>query len=188
MPTKKQTIYIHIIISCLVPAAFSHTAYARSVYAITNHESSVITAYDVNGAAIDYQTDISAHWGFGAVGLALDPDSQILFVTYEGSDVIEMLNAKTMIYEQDALTAYKPRIYTAFSEFLSKNQNFSQHLPFQRRHIYGSAAQACPADFSDLPPRVCPNAVFVRIYLVCRLSRCYNNIIDRPYSGERTRP
>ncbi len=42
----------------------------------------------------------------GAVGLALDPCSATLFVTYEESNVIEMVNAKTMISEQKPLTIY----------------------------------------------------------------------------------
>jgi hypothetical protein len=171
MSSKNRTIAVQLAIVCLLAGALSQRANGQSLYAITNHTSSIITAYDVNGTTIDYQTDIAVDRGSGAVGLALDPESEILFVTYEASNLIEMVNAKTMIYEQNGLIPRKPRIYTAFSEFSSKNQNPNQHLPLQRRHIYGSAVEGCPADFHDLPSRMRPNAVFVRIYLVCPLFR-----------------
>jgi len=69
---------------------------ATSVYAITNHGTSTITAYDIDGTTLEYQTDIAVPWGTGPVGLALDPESDTLFVTYDGAEVIELINAKTM--------------------------------------------------------------------------------------------
>ncbi|MHC4621986.1 MAG: right-handed parallel beta-helix repeat-containing protein, partial [Planctomycetota bacterium] len=96
MYRKIRRICIQIIMSCLLLAGFSQRADARSVYAITNHTSSIITAYDVNGTAIDYQTDVEVHWGAGAVGLALDPDSETLFATYDGAFKIQLIDARAM--------------------------------------------------------------------------------------------
>jgi len=62
-----------------------------------------------------------------------------------------------------ALDRRKTSLHPLFHNFFSKNQNFSQHLPFERRHIYGSATEPCPADLCDLPSYGRPNAVFVRI-------------------------
>jgi hypothetical protein len=81
-------------------------AKAKSVYVITNHSYSTVKAYDIQDDQIQYQANAEnlADRSSGAVGLALDPDSQILFVTYEGSNIIEMVNAKTMISEENPLT------------------------------------------------------------------------------------
>jgi hypothetical protein len=55
---------------------------------------------------LQYQTDAKnlEDREFGAVGLALDPDSGIMFVTYESSNIIEMVNARTMISEENPVT------------------------------------------------------------------------------------
>jgi DNA-binding beta-propeller fold protein YncE len=96
---------------CLLLAGFSQTTGARSVYVITKHGSSVAAAYDINDGAIDYQTTAQGlpDHGFGAVGLALDPDSETLFVTYEKASValdkIELVDAKIMQVEQGPATA-----------------------------------------------------------------------------------
>jgi hypothetical protein len=110
MCRKIRTICIQIIIWCLLLGAFSRRAYARSVYAISEHGNSTITAYDVNGTTMDYETDVEVDWGEGAVGLALDPESETLFVTYERKppdplDKIELINAKIMEVEQGPATA-----------------------------------------------------------------------------------
>lgn len=79
-------------------------AHARSVYVITDWASTV-KAYDIQGDQIVEQAtaeNLADHGG--AVGLALDPGSEMLFVTFEGSNVIEMVNAKTMISEENPVT------------------------------------------------------------------------------------
>lgn len=75
---------------------------AKSVYVITDR-SSTVKAYRIADDQIEEQTTAEdlPHNGDGAVALALDPDSETLFVTYESSEIIEMLNAKTMICEQN---------------------------------------------------------------------------------------
>jgi len=86
MCRKMRTVCIQIMISCLLVGGFSQTAYGRSIYAITNHESSTITAYDIEGTTLEYQANIQVDWGTGPVGIALDPGSDTLFVTYDGPD------------------------------------------------------------------------------------------------------
>ncbi|HUT30870.1 MAG TPA: hypothetical protein VMX13_13845 [Sedimentisphaerales bacterium] len=109
MYTKMRTICIQIMIWCLLLGGFSQTAYGRSVYAITEHANSTITAYGIQGTAIQYQADVQAHWGSGAVGLALDPDSETLFVTYDGASKIQLIDAKRMVVEQEGAPAKKVR-------------------------------------------------------------------------------
>ena len=82
------------------------TVLAKSVYAITNHLTSKVSAYQIVGDQISHQTDaknLEDH-ADGAVGLGLAPDSEILFVTYESSNIIEMLNARTMTSLQNPTT------------------------------------------------------------------------------------
>jgi DNA-binding beta-propeller fold protein YncE len=71
----------------------------------------VVAAYKINGSQIEAQTTASGlpNRGEGAVGLALDPESETLFVTHEkGSvaiDKIDLIDAKIMQVEQGPATA-----------------------------------------------------------------------------------
>lgn len=105
MHSAKQNKSLKSLILSLLVTFFAQTAHAKSVYVITNHGSSIIKAYDIQDDQIQYQVTAEnlANHG-GAVGLALDPDSEMLFVTYEGSNIIEIMNAKTMEY-LDTITA-----------------------------------------------------------------------------------
>ena len=107
MHTTKQITLVHLFNLFFVVITFCQTAQAKSVYVITDRDSTV-KAYDISGVQIEYQTDAKNldHHSDGAVGLALDPCSPTLFVTYEVSNIIEMLNAKTMISEQKPVTVY----------------------------------------------------------------------------------
>jgi len=96
---KFYLLVFHVIV---LVAVFADIAYAKSVYVIIDR-SSTVRAYGVTGDQIEEQKTAEnlPDNGDSAVGLALDPDSETLFVTYEGSNIIEMVNAKTMIYEEN---------------------------------------------------------------------------------------
>ncbi len=106
MHSTKQIPSLQSIILSLLVTCSAQTAHAKSVYVITNHGASIIKAYDIQNDQIQYQATAEnlPGQGLGAVGLALDPDSQIIFITYENSEIIDMLNAKTMIYKQNQVT------------------------------------------------------------------------------------
>ena len=74
-------------------------ASAKSLYVIDNINANPtpISAYDIVGNQIVYQTTntVPAFAG-GAVGLGVDTDSAYLFVTYEVSNQISIVNATTM--------------------------------------------------------------------------------------------
>lgn len=103
MHSVKQNILTYLFIVFVVITAFGQTVQGKSVYVITNIGTGTIKAYDIQVDQIEYQATAEnlECQGVGAIGLALDPDSQILFVTYEDSGIIEMLNAKTMISEEN---------------------------------------------------------------------------------------
>jgi len=87
------------IVSLILLAA--STAEARSVYVINNTDASEMRAYKVEDANLVHQTEadydfVSETWG--PVGLAIDESDygQFLFATFETSNEIELINAKTM--------------------------------------------------------------------------------------------
>ncbi|MHC4085696.1 MAG: right-handed parallel beta-helix repeat-containing protein [Planctomycetota bacterium] len=93
--TSVQSIVLFILIACSAPAAR-----AKSVYAIIYNLNDIIGAYKIDGNQIDYQTEIQApQQGSIAIDLAIDSGSSCIFVTYEGSYIIEIMNAKTLEHE-----------------------------------------------------------------------------------------
>jgi uncharacterized repeat protein (TIGR01451 family) len=73
----------------------------KSLYIITdiNANPTPIGAYDIQpspGYLVHQSTNYVPRRGSGGVGLGIDSDSGILFVTYEDSDVIELVDATTM--------------------------------------------------------------------------------------------
>jgi hypothetical protein len=73
----------------------------KSLYIIAsiNSDPTPIHAYDIQPSP-NYLAFQSEHGvprrGSGGVGLAIDSDSGVLFVTYESSNIIELINATTM--------------------------------------------------------------------------------------------
>jgi uncharacterized repeat protein (TIGR01451 family) len=83
----------------ILTIAMVGTATAKSVYVIANINASPspIQAYDIQADKIVYQATYNVpYYGWGAVGLAIDTDSEFLFVTYEMSSVIQLVDATTM--------------------------------------------------------------------------------------------
>jgi uncharacterized repeat protein (TIGR01451 family) len=77
-------------------------AAAKSLYVIANiyrvEGGTPVQAYDIGpDGKLTFQVMRTVpYYGIGAVGLALDPRSERLFITYEDSNVITLLNATTM--------------------------------------------------------------------------------------------
>lgn len=93
--TSVKSIILFILIACSSP-----TAQAKSVYAIIYHQNDIIGAYKIDANQIEYQTEIQApQHGPRAIDLAIDSDSSCIFVTYEGENIIEMVNAKTIFLD-----------------------------------------------------------------------------------------
>jgi len=83
------------ILSCIIFIIGPiQTTHARSLYAIIRHYGAILTAYDIQGDQIDYQTDTQIDTA--AVGLALDPDSHTLFVSFDGPAKLQLVDAGTM--------------------------------------------------------------------------------------------
>jgi uncharacterized repeat protein (TIGR01451 family) len=72
--------------------------YAKSIYAITSHPACRVSVYEIDGDSLEYQMDDEyPASSTGAVGLALDPESDTLFMSYDGNGkYLSIMNAKTM--------------------------------------------------------------------------------------------
>lgn len=105
MASLKHTL---TILSLIILA--TSIAEAKSVYVISDTETSQLRAYKVDGANLVYQTgyvcESDPPESIGAVGLAIDESEygKFLFVTFEDSDEIELVNATSMQYT-DIVTA-----------------------------------------------------------------------------------
>ena len=91
-----RKLFVATLLLVIPVFCFPQSVCAKSLYAISNHSLSAITAYSIQGDEIQRQIETNVHWSNGAVGLALDPDSEVLFVSYDGTNKLEMINARTM--------------------------------------------------------------------------------------------
>jgi len=101
---KKTVLNANIFILALAVAIFSitltRTVTAKSLYVIANINSTPtpVQAYNIApDGTLTFQAEycIPQH-NMGAVGLAIDADNEYLFVTYEGSSIIQLIDARTM--------------------------------------------------------------------------------------------
>ncbi len=77
--------------------AIAARASAKSLYVNRDlNAGSPIRAYDIQaGGTLVFQMD-SSPTRYGGVGLAIDTDAEILFVTFEGSGTLDIVDAKTL--------------------------------------------------------------------------------------------
>ena len=77
----------------------------RSVYVIADTDAypSVLQAYEIQGSSLVHQAtrNLSREW---AIDVAIDAESELLFVTFEASNEIELVSAKTLEHV-DSVTA-----------------------------------------------------------------------------------
>jgi len=123
----------------------SNEASAKSVYVIINHVEDLIGIYEIQGNQIEYQRQFTApQHATRAIDLSMDSLNGYIFLTYERSNVIEIINAKTMVTEDEPVKvpgatnlaaiiydAAKQRVYTvvrrknfALSGFSCNHSNF----------------------------------------------------------------
>jgi len=92
-------LFVSVLIFLSIPSYAN-----KSVYVTSDTLTSQLQSYKIEGSTLVYQTDytclLSPSDEYGAVGIAIDESGygQFLFVTFEYSDEIELVNAKTMEY------------------------------------------------------------------------------------------
>jgi DNA-binding beta-propeller fold protein YncE len=105
MHIQKSTLSVVLIAIFIIAVLFAQTGLTKSLYVNVITPGSV-RAYKIVGDHIQYQTNAQnlVYYGYSPIGLALDPDSGIAFITYEDQKIIELLNAKTMVSLQKITT------------------------------------------------------------------------------------
>jgi len=89
-----------IILAAALLCLMNSLALAKSIYVIAgiNASPTPIRAYNINpDGTLTFQAEYGVPYlGWGAVGLAIDTASEVLFITYEASNTITLVDAKTM--------------------------------------------------------------------------------------------
>jgi uncharacterized repeat protein (TIGR01451 family) len=158
---------------CLASVAAS-VARAKSLYVITQilnlGGETPVRAYDIGpGGLLTYQTEYGVRSrGGGTVGLAIDSLSESLFVTYEGSNEIQVLDATTLkedlvaaapgavdlagiVYDHDKQLLYtvdraEPNLYVYRWDPTTGHLNNTPGSPF---HLSGAEAYGIALDEID---------------------------------------
>ncbi len=92
-----RDILVFVLVICTIG---TNQARAKSVYAITDHELSTLKAYMIDGDQLEYQEDVNVtDYALGAVGITIDSNLELLFITYEDAGKIVWANAKTLQQE-----------------------------------------------------------------------------------------
>ncbi|MHC4633445.1 MAG: hypothetical protein ACYS9C_19540 [Planctomycetota bacterium] len=139
----------------LIAIIFSTTRiiFARSVYVISDTEASKMQAYKVEDANLVYQIDyhfVSETWG--PVGIAIDESEhgEYLFVTFEGDNIIELVNAKTMEYVDVATTPGATNL-SGIEMNMSKNKLYAVNRYTNHLYSYSwnPATKILTPDFND---------------------------------------
>ena len=96
MDTRKFKSYFLIFSVFLFLLVFPNQVFPKSLYVL--NMQGYMEAFDIQNSALIHQTQTSILNGSNAVGLAIDEDSQYLFVTYESANYINTFDANTMSY------------------------------------------------------------------------------------------
>ena len=101
---KKNGIIVLLTILAILPI-YQNPAIARSVYAIPDHwgvEEALLNVYHVLESSqegqLEYRATYDLKYG-GAADVAIDTQSDILFITFENQYDIQLVNAKTFLSE-----------------------------------------------------------------------------------------
>ena len=100
MSFQKERITISSLIIFL--CSFPTSVQARSVYAIPQHTGSTVNVYDVQEGAQEGQLEYRATYKLlhgGACDVNIDIQSNILFLTFENQDEIQLVNARIFLSE-----------------------------------------------------------------------------------------
>ena len=97
---KRSKLVASILASLFLVASIAGPAMAKSLYVIADinaYRNIPIQAYDIQGTNLVYQyTGYIPDRDGGAVGLTIDTDSAYLFVTFEFSGTLDMVDGTTM--------------------------------------------------------------------------------------------
>jgi len=114
----KLKLAIAVVLVLLLGTVGQVAADGKSLY-LLNMGSGLgegLYSYDIQGNGLVYQIRSDIANAYNAVGLALDEDSQYLFITYESASYINVYNANTMAYETQATASGASNLAGIFVE------------------------------------------------------------------------
>jgi 6-phosphogluconolactonase (cycloisomerase 2 family) len=87
----------NVLLPVILFACYAETTHAKSLYVISDTDNSQMQTYKIDGTGLIHQTDYTFDT-WGPVGLAIDESSYgaFLFVTFENTGQIKIIDAKTM--------------------------------------------------------------------------------------------
>jgi len=92
-----RSITVIAVVLSVIAIAMVGTASAKSLYLIANHHTAQFDAWNINpNGTATYQFKINLRHATDPAGIAMDEDSNTLFITSEFSGGVEMVNATTM--------------------------------------------------------------------------------------------
>jgi len=105
MSDQRKILTLSLTANLTILLICQNSAIARSVYAIPQHwgaEEATLNVYDVlegsDEGKLEYRATYDLKWG-GACDAILDTQSDILFVTFEQKEHIQLVNARTFLSE-----------------------------------------------------------------------------------------
>ena len=98
--SRVAAISLALLLAFILTFTMAGAAFGKSLYVIANLNTSPtpVNAYDIqpDGTIVFQATNNVPYYSGGGVGIAIDTDSKFLFVVYEFSTVIEIIDATTM--------------------------------------------------------------------------------------------
>ena len=95
-----ESIRIVSLLLTFICAVGTSSAYAKSVYAITDHDNSTIKVYDIQEDELEYQAEAEVDEYGDVVSVTINSQLGLMFITYEigyeGSPKVVWVNAKTL--------------------------------------------------------------------------------------------
>jgi parallel beta-helix repeat protein len=128
---------ISLISAFIIVFVFALAGQSKSLY-VNVIDPGTVKAYKIVGDHIQHQTDAQnlVYYGNSPVGITLDPDSGIAFITYEGMNVIELLNAKTMVSLQKITTVSDAFNLSGIAFDQSKQKLYVVYRPTNHLFVY----------------------------------------------------
>jgi len=98
----KTRYYLWTIVCALMVCNLAEKANAKSVFAVSDHSNSIVKAYKIDGDKLEFQSKAESEtFKYGATGLCVWSSRELMFVTYEQSDMITWCSTKTLHREDD---------------------------------------------------------------------------------------
>ena len=121
MAYQKQTLTLTLFAIFALIFTFDMSAEAASVYAIPNQHDDSLNVYEISeNGSLDYRATYDLTF-FRPVDVTIDTQSNILFVTFEGENFIELINARTFLKEDIVIASQASNLAGVLLDYIDPN-------------------------------------------------------------------